>query len=1160
MKFDVQAVLSATDRGFKSAMREAKSSVSGLKDAISGGLGFGILVGAGQAAFNAISGSVMGLGKEVLGTSDSMAKLQQAMRFSGVAESEISRIAGLTGTLKTYADKTVFDLNDVMGTFGALTANGISDADKMTESLGNAIAVFGGGKREFQSIGLAFSQAMAAGSLHAQDWNQILNASPQLAGGLRKELMRLNPALEHDFKGAMEKGAISADLLGQAMNNIGMTDAAKAAAQSVTTFEGAMGNLEAAVSSGMLTLYDSFAKAGVVDVINKMTDGVSKGFDFLAAKLPGVIEKIKPYWDAFADTFNRVKSAFSSAVSKIAEEVQKLTGSFGSTESVDAFKSVLDQVGDSLSNFAGFLERHREIIAKLIANLPKIVAAYMGFKIIKPLVPFVAAFGAALAKMAGKAVAGLAGRLFGISRGQQEVGQASIENSQAMFTAAKSFLAIGGAFLMISVGFYILSQAAVSVANAGPAAIAVLFGLVGAIGLLGFGMTAMLKTLAPLSSQLAPLSVLFLAIGGTILMISTGFYILAQAAVSVANAGPAAIAVLFGLIGAIALLGIGMTAMVLVLAPLSPVLGTISLAFLALGASIVIISVAFAILAATAIQLAAAGWPAIAVMFGLIGAVALLAAGAAILGPALTAGAVGFLAFGAAMLMIGTAIAVAAPGLAALPPVVEAVGTAFATAAVGVGNAVATILDGVSQVIESIGNGLRTVLDGIAGVFDSIGNAALNAGKGLKLAASGIKMIADIGIVDLGKTMVALGDALTTLCAHSSELQELGNGMQQVADAMAQMPAGVAAFANLSSSITSAGNAMQVMSGNFSTFSGTLTDLGASVVTVVSPFRNVASASMSLSAALLGSVAGVVAFAGSLTNVTSMAMMAAAALAALGSGVSAAGSAASTQLQKISGSAKMAQSALMSMPSAMSAVTSGLSTMGAKAKSTMLDLLSTFTQTAAQARNAGQKVGVNFSGALSPGLAAAVAQSSSASSGIVSRLSAAQSGAYSSGMYIGLGLANGMRSMLGTVWAVAAQLAAAADRAIVAKAKIGSPSRVAIKNGGWIGKGLGLGIKGMIGYVGKMGTELFDAVGFKDFPQIQTVFAGGIDMDVPDIHDLPTSNSRLNSAWDYGRGGQYTIEVPLSVDGRSFARATAEYTQEELNRKTKLRRNLTGQR
>ena len=69
----------------------------------------------------------------------------------------------------------------------------------------------------------------------------------------------------------MEKGAITADMLGQAINNIGMTDMAKEAATSVTTFEGAMSNLEASAVSGMMKLYDTFAKPKVIDAINGMT-------------------------------------------------------------------------------------------------------------------------------------------------------------------------------------------------------------------------------------------------------------------------------------------------------------------------------------------------------------------------------------------------------------------------------------------------------------------------------------------------------------------------------------------------------------------------------------------------------------------------------------------------------------------------------------------------------------------------------------------------------------------------------------------------------------------------------------------------------------------------------------------------------------------------
>ena len=137
---------------------------------------------------------------------------------------------------------------------------------------------------------------MASGALHAQDWNQIVNASPQLAGGLRKELIKLNPILGEDFKQAMEDGAITADLLGQAMNNIGMTDMAREAAQSVTTFEGAMGNLEATVTSGMQSIYDSFVKGKAVDAINQFNGKVESVFSRLQTWIPATMIRLGSYW------------------------------------------------------------------------------------------------------------------------------------------------------------------------------------------------------------------------------------------------------------------------------------------------------------------------------------------------------------------------------------------------------------------------------------------------------------------------------------------------------------------------------------------------------------------------------------------------------------------------------------------------------------------------------------------------------------------------------------------------------------------------------------------------------------------------------------------------------------------------------------------------
>ena len=81
-----------------------------------------------------------------------------------------------------------------------------------------------------------------------------------------------------------------------------------------------------------------------------------------------------------------------------------------------------------------------------------------------------------------------------------------------------------------------------------------------------------------------------------------------------------------------------------------------------------------ALVAQAAIALANQGALAVGVMGGLVVALAGLAFGASIIGPALTAGAVGFVAFGAAMVLVGAGMALAAGFIKNLVPLVKQVG------------------------------------------------------------------------------------------------------------------------------------------------------------------------------------------------------------------------------------------------------------------------------------------------------------------------------------------------------------------------------------------------------------------------------------------------------------------------------------------------------
>lgn len=994
--FSVKAILSAQDKGFKSVFGAATKSAKELKSTLIGGIGFGAMMAIGQKAVSVVSGSLSGLTKETINTSDAMQKLQQAMRFSGYAEDEIQRIAGATGTLKTYADKTVFSLQDVMSTFGSLSANGVKDAEKLTESVGNAVAVFGGGAQEFSSVALAFSQAMASSALHAQDWNQIVNASPQLAGGLRKELIKLNPVLGEDFKQAMEDGAITADLLGQAMNNIGMTDMVREAAQSVTTFEGAMGNLKATVTSGMQSIYDSFVKGKAVDAINQFNGKVESVFSRLQTWIPATMIRLESYWKILKKEASQVSGAFGDAFGAIRKELGKLIPAFGSTESVNGFRDAIQGAGDALQAFAGFLEEHADIIARVIAELPKLIAGYKGFKIVKPFIPIVAGFTGAILKLAGAGVSKIAGKLFRISKGQDAVGKSSASSSKKMLASAKAFMMLGAGVALISGGFFLLAQGAKVVADSGPLAVAVLVGMVGALIGLSMGMMKMLSTMSGGTKKLTAMSTAMLALGGSILLISAAFWVLSDAAIRVSEAGPLAIGVLVGMVAAIA-------GLLIVAKMVAPTLTAGAVGFVAFGAAIVLAAAGIAVLTVSAISLANAGPLAIGVMFGLIVAIGGLMVVAAAVAPVLTAGAVGLIAFGAAAVLVGAAVLLASAGLAL----------------------VASVLPIVAEY----------------GLQASVAIRALGAAMTVFGAGT---IVAGVGCAALAVGLLAVGAAV------------LG------------VTVGVAAFG----------------------------------------------------VAIAAACVGVLAMAAALLAVNS-------------------------SMKSIAKNAKTAQKSIESMKDSVSIVNDGLDALGNKAKSAVKSIVSAFDSGAGKARSSGQKLGDSAKEGVQSGLQPTQAIAIRTVSAVLSSLASGASGAYSSGYNIGLGFANGMSSTLGYIRSVAAQMAAAADAAVRAKAKIHSPSRVFAGLGVYVGEGFALGIESMSRKVAEATQNIVE------IPTLST------DMRMRASGAL---DSELSGDYSYNRNTTYTIVVPVEYNGREAARVTAEFTQKDLERRESMKMRLKGER
>lgn len=363
-----------------------------------------------------------------------------------------------------------------------------------------------------------------------------------------------------------------------------------------------------------------------------------------------------------------------------------------------------------------------------------------------------------------------------------------------------------------------------------------------------------------------------------------------------------------------------------------------------------------------------------------------------------------WLALAAAILATGAAMALVGSQGEGLQMVLEGVADVVSA----FGPVIKDVFEGISNVIQSFGETVSGILNSVSGVIKSIGQSALNAGKGFKQLANGIKIITNLNLIDMGASLGAVAVGIGAIATASSGMGDTGAQMMALATALTMIVSTQAGIESLSATIPSLSDALSSLSG-------------------VSEPLTVASGAMT-------------AFAGAIAPVASSVMATAASIAVL-----------VTVASTISSAFTSASSASVTSINA---------------------IVTAMTNAEAKATTSGTAMGTNFTKGLSSGLKTGVSVAKSSCQSILSAFNSCQSRAYYCGQMIGQGLANGLRASEGSVRAAAASLASAADAAIQAKAKIGSPSKVTRKDGMWIGKGFVLGIESMYSDVKRSSEDL----------------------------------------------------------------------------------------
>lgn len=471
---------------------------------------------------------------------------------------------------------------------------------------------------------------------------------------------------------------------------------------------------------------------------------------------------------------------------------------------------------------------------------------------------------------------------------------------------------------------------------------------------------------------------------------------------------------------------------------------------------------------------------------------------------------------------------------AQLSPLVEAFGDAFGTVIESVGNAIANIVNAIGPVIESV---VQIIANAIVQIVQAIAPFAPAIADMVQAISDAIQSICDAfialvqniqPIVESVKDLVQqLGDSISQVFESASDvITSFGDAVSGILDSLAGV------IDSIGQSALNAGKGFKELAKGIQIITGlNLFDMAASLGAVATGVGAIATASSGIGDAgtqIMNLAIGLGLLVGYTDSLSGLASVMPSVISSF------------SGIESISGPLASASGAMVQFASS----ASGLVGSTTVASSALIALGVALTQVAIQGGQAGTQLGTKFKTGLQSGLTQSVSVARSMSRSITSALKSASSGAYTVGQMIGNGLANGMASTLGRVSAIATRLAQEAEKATRAAAKVHSPSRVFMAIGNYIGEGFAIGIEQTARMVRKA-TESIVSI-----PNAQSFDGYGFRMD---------GVSNVNSTtYDFNSNQSFTFNSTLTLDGRTLAKASNRYTEEELNKSAKFKDRLAG--
>lgn len=302
--FEVQAILSAVDKGFTDIMKQAQKSTEGFEDTQKkAGLSFGnILKGVGvykavDLGINAITGSLGGA-IDRFDTLNNSTRSFENMGFSAKeTEKTMEDLKASIQGLPTPLDGAIKGVQLL-----ASSTEDIGKSQKIFRALNDGILGFGGTTDQVNNAIIQLSQSFSNGKVDAETWNSMINSGlgPSLAAIAKTMNMTTG-----ELKEGLSKGRVSVEEFQNSLISLdengggGLKSLQQIAKDSTAGIKTGIANAKTAIVRGVANLISAVDKGlaktdlkSIGSIIANIGSSMEKGLTQAAQYIPPILDAV----------------------------------------------------------------------------------------------------------------------------------------------------------------------------------------------------------------------------------------------------------------------------------------------------------------------------------------------------------------------------------------------------------------------------------------------------------------------------------------------------------------------------------------------------------------------------------------------------------------------------------------------------------------------------------------------------------------------------------------------------------------------------------------------------------------------------------------------------------------------------------------------------